>query len=180
MAAYRPDFQEVLNHLREELATVRAGRANPQMVEGIMVEAYGAPTEMKAVASITVPDPRTLLIEPWDKSLVKAVEKGIIDAKIGLAPSVQGNAVRLFMPPMTEENRKQLIKLMHDKLEAARVGVRNVREKIRTEVMQAEKDKQLTEDEKYKMLEQVDKTAAGFNDQIKNMGADKEGEIMTI
>lgn len=180
LVQYRPDFQEVLNHLRDELSTVRAGRANPQIVERIMVEAYGAPTELKGVASIMVPDARTILIEPWDKSLVKEIEKGIQEAKIGLNPTIQGNAVRIAIPPMTEENRKQLIKIMNEKLEHGRVGVRNVREKIRADIVKAEKDKEITEDEKYKLLEQVDKTAAGFNDQIKKMGTEKEEEIMTI
>lgn len=177
---FQPQFQQPLDHLKTELSSLRTGRANPTVVEGVMVEAYGARQPLVGLASITVPDARTIAIEPWDKSLIKDIERGILEAKIGLTPTVQGNTVRLFLPALTEETRKNLIKVMNEKLEQARIGVRGVREAAKAEILKAEKEKRVAEDEKYKLLEQLDKVAAGYNDRIKHMGAEKEVEIMTI
>jgi len=176
----RPEFQDAIDFLREDLSSLRTGRANPQVVEGVMVEAYGSRTELKGLASITVPDARNIVIEPWDKSILKDIEKGIQEAKLGLNPVIQGQQIRIGIPPMTEENRRALIKIMNEKLENARVSIRSVRERIRADITKAEKDKEIGEDEKYKLLEQLDKTAAGFNEQIRHIGEDKEKDIMTI
>jgi len=180
LADYRQEFQDVVSYLREDISSLRTGRANPAIVENVPVEAYGSKTALVGLASISTPDARTILIEPWDKSLIKDIERGLQEAKLGLNPVVSGQSVRIMLPALTEEGRRGLIKLLNEKLEQARVSVRNVREALRAVVMKAEKDKLITEDEKYKQLEQLDKTAAGFNDQIKNIGVDKEKEIMTI
>ncbi len=180
LAQYDADFQEALEYLRLELGQLRTGRATPALVENIQVEAYGAKTQLVALASISVSDARTIVIEPWDKNLLKDIERGIQEAKIGINPVVQGKIIRISMPPMTEESRKNLIKVMNEKLEQARIGVRGVRDKAKAEIVQAEKDKAIGEDDKYRLLEQLDKVVAGWNDKIKHTGEEKEKEIMTI
>lgn len=180
LAGYRPEFDRAVDFLKSDLNTLRTGRANPAVVENVSVEAYGSRQPLVGLASITTPDARTIVIEPWDKSILKDLEKGILEAKINLMPVVQGNVVRITLPLLTEETRKNLIKVMNEKLEQARIGVRNVRDEAKTEITDAEKDKAISEDEKYKLLEQLDKIAAGCNERIKNIGADKEKEIMTI
>lgn len=180
LGPYQGQFQEAVNFLKDDISTLRTGRAHPSMVEHVQVEAYGARTALIGVASVTIPDARTIAIEPWDKSLLKDVEKGITESKLGLNPVIQGNVIRISLPQLTEESRKGLIKVLNEKLEQARISIRNVREQARAEVMQSEKSKEIAEDEKFKLLEQLDKTAAGFNEQIRHIGEEKEKEIMTI
>ena len=180
LSNFQPAFEQVLEHLRAELSGVRTGRANPSLVENVQVEAYGSRTPLVGLASLSVPDARTILIDPWDKSLLKDIEKGIIEAKLGVNPVVQGQQIRIALPMMTEENRKNLIKVVNEKLEQARIGVRGVRDQAKAEIQRAEKENEIAEDQKYKLLEQLDKVAAGFNERIKNIGAEKEKEVMTI
>jgi ribosome recycling factor len=177
---YQPQFQQSLEHLKTELSSLRTGRANPAIVDGVMVEAYGTRQALVGLASISAPDARTISIEPWDKSILKDVERGILESKLGLTPSIVGNGIRIFLPALTEETRKGLIKVMNEKLEQARIGIRATRDMVKTEIQQAEKDKVIAEDEKYKLLEHLDQVAAGFNERIKRTGEEKEKEIMTI
>lgn len=180
LAQFQSNFEQVVDHLKSELSNLRTGRANPSLVENILVEAYGAMTPLVGLASFSVPDARTIMIDPWDKSLLKDIERGITEAKIGINPVVQGQQIRMALPMMTEENRKALIKVMNEKMEQARIGIRGVRDQAKAEILRAEKEKTIAEDLKYKLLEQLDKVAAGFNERIKNIGVEKEKEIMTI
>lgn len=180
LAKYNSDFQDAIEFLKMDLSSLRTGRATPALVENVQIEAYGARTALVGLASILAPDPRTLVIEPWDKNILKDIEKGIQEAKIGLNPVVQGKLIRISLPALTEESRRELVKAMGEKLEQARISVRGVREQAKAEVLQAEKDKEITEDEKYRLLEQLDKVVAGWNEKIKQVGEDKEKEIMTI
>jgi ribosome recycling factor len=173
-------FDAAITHLQKELSSLRTGRANPSLVESIPVSAYGSVMEVKAVASISVPDARTIIIDPWDKSLVQAVEKAIRDADIGLSPAVDGGVVRLNIPSMTEETRKKLVKVLHERLEECRVGIRQIREKAREETLRMEKEKRLGEDEKFKMLDELDKMTKDFTARAEEVGAKKEKEIMTV
>jgi len=170
------DFKAVLDHLQVELSGLRTGRASPALVENITVEAYGAPMEMKGVASITVSDAKTIVIQPWDKSLLQAIEKAIRDADIGVNPAVDGAVVRINLPQMTEETRKKLVKTMKEKCEEGRVGLRMVREEAREEV----KAQGLGEDEKFKILEELDKETKSFTEQVDSLAEKKEEEIMTV
>ncbi len=176
----KPAFDAVLDHLSKELGTLRTGRATPAILEGITVVAYDSPMDLKSVASIAVPDSRTLTIQPWDKSLIQAIEKAIRDADIGVNPSVDGDLVRLSMPQMTEENRKKLVKAMGERLEDAKISLRKVREESRAQVSKMEADKQMGEDEKYKAFEELDKMTKEYGEKIDAMGEKKEEEIMTI
>jgi ribosome recycling factor len=178
--SHQSQFQQAVDFLKSDIMSLRTGRANPQIIEDVMVEAYDSRTALSGLASITVPDGRSLLVEPWDKGILKNIEKAIIDAKLGLNPSVQGQQIRIALPMLTEETRKNLVKMLGEKLEHARKSVRNVRDEAKAEIAKAEKEKEIGEDEKYRLLEQLDKTAAGMNERIKAIGEEKEKEIMTI
>lgn len=176
----QPGYRAVIDHLQKELSSLRTGRASPALVEDVKVVAYDSLMDLKGVASIGVQDAKTLIIEPWDKSLLQAIEKAIRDADLGVSPSVDGQVVRISLPQMTEENRKNLAKNMKEKLEAARVGLRQVREAAREEITKTGKDSGMSEDEHYKILDELDKTTKDAVAEVEAMGERKENEIMTI
>jgi ribosome recycling factor len=176
----KSEFEQTLEHLKKELMNIRSGRANASMVEDLPVEAYGSPMTLKGVASITVPDAKTIQIEPWDKNLVKDVEKAIQSSSLGLNPNTAGTVIRLVMPPMTEENRKNLVKIVNQKAELARIAIRTVRESVRDRIAAQEKAKEIGEDEKFRLQETLDKTVADLNAKVQESAEDKEREIMTI
>tara|TARA_Y100000031_G_scaffold120152_1_gene134084 strand:+ start:1723 stop:2277 length:555 start_codon:yes stop_codon:yes gene_type:complete len=176
----KPRFEKPIEFLQGELNSIRTGRATPALVEDIMVEAYGAQTPVKGLASINVPDSKTLAIDPWDKGVLKDIEAAIRKAEIGINPAVDSSIIRLVMPEMTEENRKDMVKKMKEKLEEARVSIRSIREEARSKVTQLEKNKEISEDEKYKLNEEIDKVTKGFTDQVDQIGKNKEEEIMKI
>jgi ribosome recycling factor len=136
--------------------------------------------ELKGLASISIPNAQTIQIEPWDKGVVKDIEKAIQASSLGLNPNTAGTVIRLILPSMTEENRKSLVKVIHQKAEQTRIGVRNIRESVREKIAQAEKEKEMGEDEKFRLQEQLDKLASDYNGKIETMAAEKEKEIMTI
>lgn len=177
---HRSEFQGTVDHFHKELQGLRTGRAHAALVEDIRVEAYGQSMDLKSVCSITIPDAKTIQMEPWDKSVVKDVEKALIDAALGMQPNVAGTSIRLVMPPMTEETRKNMVKILHQKNEYAKVGIRNIREKVKTLISSDEKNKAISEDEKRRQLERLDKTIAEWNAKIDSMTADKEKDILTI
>lgn len=132
--------------------------------------------DLKSTASINVQDSKTIIIEPWDKSILQAIEKAIRDADIGVNPAVDGQVIRIVLPQMTEETRKKLVKIMKEKCEEARIALRGVREAARDEV----KKQELGEDEKFKMLDEIDKTTKEFTELVEAAGEKKEEEIMTV
>jgi ribosome recycling factor len=174
------DFQASIDHFKKELSTLRTGVATPALVEDIKVSAYDSLMDIKGVASIKVMDPKTMNVEPWDKSLLQTIEKAIRDADIGISPSVDGEVVRINIPPMTEENRKQIVKKVKEKMEDARVSVRSTRETLRDEVNRMEKEKEISEDEKFKILDEIDKATKEFTQEIDEIATTKEEEIMTV
>jgi ribosome recycling factor len=178
--AHKADFQGVYDHFLKELTTLRTGRASASLVDTIQVEAYGQRMDLKAVASISIPDAKTIQIEPWDKTVVKDVEKALIDANLGMQPNTAGTVIRLVMPPMTEEGRKNMVKVLHQKAEQARIGTRNVREEIRGLIMADEKAKTISEDEKHRQLEALEKVVTEWNATINKEAERKEEEILTI
>lgn len=176
----KAEFQAVFEHFQKELTGLRTGRASAALVENVRVEAYGQSMDLKSMANITTPDSKTVQIEPWDKGVVKDIEKALVDASLGMQPNVAGTVIRLAMPPMTEENRKHMVKVLGQKEEQAKIGMRNVREKIKTAIQGDEKAKIIAEDEKRRLLEQLDKIVAEWNGKIEAVTADKEKEIMTV
>ena len=177
---YKPDFDRVLENLAEDLSTLRVGRANPIVVENILVEAYGVKTPIKQLASITVPEARTILIQPWDKTLSKEIEKAITVANIGINPVNEGSQIRLTIAPLTEESRKELTKSVGEKIEKARIAIRQTRDKAKDEIIKKEKNKEITEDDKYNLQKKLDEMVKSYNEDIKSVGEKKEQEIMTL
>lgn len=173
-------FIECLDFLKKDLSALRTGRAHPSMVENILVDSYGARSPIKHVASITIPEARTLKIQPWDKTIIKNIEKAIIEANIGINPVNEGNVIRLTIPLMTSEDRIKMVKNLNEKLEQGKIKVRHVRDEIKEKIILAEKNKAITEDEKYAFLEALDSTTKEYNNTIKKMGEEKEKELMTI
>ena len=176
----KPAYEASLEHLQKELSALRTGRATPALVEDVPVSAYDSTMEVKGLASISVLDSKTLVIDAWDKALMPAIEKGIRDAGIGLSPIPDGDKIRIVMPPMTEDNRKQMVKTMKEKVEEARISIRGIREGLRDEVMKLEKEKEISEDEKFKMLDELDKLTSEYNEKISDISSNKEEEIMTV
>jgi ribosome recycling factor len=176
----KPEFEQSLSHFEKELSNIRSGRANASMVEQIPVEAYGSTMEMKGVASISVPDARTIQIEPWDKGLVKDIEKALQASGLGLNPVTAGIVIRLMMPPLTEENRKNIVKIVHQKSEQARISIRQVREQIRENIGADFEAKRISEDDKFRLHDQLDKMVAEYNKRVEEMSEEKEKEVMTI
>jgi len=176
----KPVFESVIDHLQKELGGLRTGRATPALVEDISVSAYDSMMEIKGLASIQAQDAKTLVIDPWDKSLLKNIEKAIRDAGVGLSPVVDSTVIRIMMPAMTEENRRTMVKKMKEYLEDARIALRQVREEARDAAGKMEKEKQISEDEKFKLLDEIDKMTKEFTDHVEAIGEKKEEEIMTV
>lgn len=172
----KPQFLKVIEHLVNELGALRTGRASGAILEPVMVESYGVLQPIKALATITTPDSKTILIEPWDSSVVKAIETAIMKSDVGIMPVVDGKSLRLAMPMMTEESRLKMVKLMKEKLEDARVSVRKVREEVRKGIAKMEGG----EDEKRRVEEAFEKVVKEYMAKIDEMGAKKEKEITTI
>ncbi len=180
LTAYTTDFKKALSILEEELATMRVGRANPMIVENILVTVYGAKTPLKQLASISVPEARTILVQPWDKQIIKDVEKGIVEANIGINPVNEGQQLRLTVPQLTEESRKELTKSVGEKMEHTRIVIRQLRDKIRDDIGKKEKAKELTQDDRYNLQKKLDELVKEYNEQVKLIGEKKEQEIMTL
>ncbi len=180
IADFKGDFDSAINFFKEDISGLRTGRASSAIVEDIMVEAYGTHQTLKSLASINIPDAKTVLIDPWDKSILSAVEKAIRDSGTGLNPVNTGSQIRLSMPELTSERRNELIKILHQKEEGARIAVRKVREEVKEMVKVAEDSNDVTEDEKYRLEEDLDKMVKEYNDKIKEITERKEAEINTI
>ncbi len=174
------EFSAAIEHLEQGLKGLRSGRANAGMVEAVPVQAYGSVTELKGVASISIPDAKTIQIEPWDKGLVKDIEAALVAADLGMQPSTTGTTIRLSLPAMTEENRKRLVKAAHELTEASRIVIRNIREKVRDAIQKMEKEKSIGEDEKFRFQEELEKRVKEANTKIEDISKKKEEEIMTI
>jgi len=173
---FKPQFEKISDRLMDELATLRTGRATPALVDHIQVEAYGTMQPVKALASMSTPDAKTLNIEPWDTSVLKAIETAIQAANIGVNPVVDGKMVRLIMPMMTEETRHKMVKIVHEKLEDARVHARQVREEAKKKVSAMEGG----EDAVRKEQEKLEKMVKEYIAKIDAIGEKKEAEVMSI
>ena len=180
LAEKKGKFEEIIAHLRTELAKLRTARANPAMVEDLLADYYGTKTPLKQLGSISVPEPRQLLISPWDKSVLAGIEKAIRDSGLGLNPANEGDKIRITVPQLTEERRKELTKIAGKTTEEARVRLRNLREDLGKEIKKEFDGKVITEDDKFSLQEELQKYTDEYNKQIKEQQEAKEKEIMTI
>jgi ribosome recycling factor len=173
-------MQKSIHALTEDLQTIRTGRANPALVEKLHVEYYGSPTPLQQLASISVPEPRQLLIKPFDKSTIKAIEKAIMASDLGLTPNNDGLVIRLNLPALTEERRRELVKHVHHRLEEARVALRNIRRDSMKDIKDFEAEKMISEDDRRHGEEEVQKLTDRFMAEIDRIGHTKEQEIMEV
>ncbi len=172
-------MQKAVDHLDEELLNIRAGKASTNVLNGVMVEYYGSQVPVSGAASVTVPDAKTILIQPWDKNLIRVIEKAILDSNIGLTPSNNGEQIRLTMPPLTEERRKELVKRARGEAETARVSLRNARRDAIEAFKKAQKEG-MPEDEAKDGGERAQKMLDKFSKKLDEVLALKEKEIMTV
>lgn len=172
-------MDKVIAHLTEELAAVRAGKASVNVLNGIQAEYYGTPTDISQVASITVPDARTVLVQPWEKKMIPVIEKAILVANIGLTPSNNGEHIRLNIPPLTEERRKELVKQIKTETETARVGLRSIRRDLVDAFKKAQKDG-MPEDVAKDGEESAQKLTDKYAKKVDDLFSAKEKEIMTV
>ncbi|WP_347550355.1 ribosome recycling factor [Pseudalkalibacillus hwajinpoensis] len=173
-------MQSGVSSLKRELATLRAGRANASLLDKLQVDYYGAPTPVNQLAGISVPEARMLLIQPYDKSAVGDIEKAILKSDLGLTPSNDGNVIRITIPALTEERRKDLVKLVKKYAEEGKVVIRNIRRDANDELKKKEKDGDITEDELRRGNEDVQKLTDKYVAEADSIAADKEKEIMEV
>ncbi|MBQ6389168.1 MAG: ribosome recycling factor [Mogibacterium sp.] len=173
-------IESTKSYLKEELNTVRAGRANPALLDRIQVNYYGMPTPLKSLANISVPDPRQLLISPFDPKSVGDIERAILEANIGINPSNDGKVIRLIIPQLTEERRKELTKVVKNYGEDAKVAVRNLRREENDDLKKMQKDGDLTEDDLKLELEEVQKKVEKAIKDIDAIIAEKDKELMEV
>lgn len=174
-------FDEAATALEKALGGLRAGRATPALVEDIAVEAYGAKMPLKQVAAITVPDHKTLVIEPWDQGLIPAVERAISQAEgLGLAPTTRGKAIFVTIPSLSEERRKTLLKVVGEKFEEARIRLRRDREEAWSEIQGREKDGSIGEDDKFRAKDRLQELVNQTNEKLEQIKDKKEKEMMEI
>jgi ribosome recycling factor len=173
-------MQKSIAFLHEELQTLRAGRATPALVEKVAVEYYGTPTPLQQVAQITAPEPRLLVIQPWDRQLVPVIEKAILKSDLGLSPASDGNLIRLQIPQLTEERRKELVRVLHKKAEDEKVAVRNVRRDALEHLKSAQKQGQVSEDELRRLQDELQKLTDQAIADIERASAAKEKEILSV
>ncbi len=174
------DFDATIEHFKQDISGLRTGRVNPSMVDAIMIDAYGVKTPLLQLASISCPEPRTIMIQPWDKSIAKDIDSALQRSDLGLSPVVDGDIVRLNFPPLTEEKRKELVKLLGQKAEEAKVSLKQKREKVRDEIVSQQSVATITEDDKFQAFDRLDKAVRDYQEKIKNISETKEAEIMHI
>src|SRR3989338_1723286 len=168
---------DIVNH---NFAGIRSGRANPGIVENLRVDYYGTPTPIKQLANIAVPEPKMLLINPWDASALKSIEKAILESDIGINPVIDGKAIRLIVPTLTRERREELIKIVHKAAEDGRVALRSIRRDGNEHIKKLEKEKKITEDESFKYQTDIQKLTDKYIQSIDQTQAQKEKELTQI
>jgi len=173
-------MQASVRVFKEELATIRTGHATPALVEHVKVEYAGVPTPLNHLAGISAPEAGLLIIQPWDKSSMGSIEKAILKSELGLNPSNDGNIIRISIPPLSEERRQELIKIVHRRVEERRVAVRSLRHEAMNELRKLEKDKEISQDEHRRAQEQLQKLTDRFISDIENIGKEKEKELMEV
>lgn len=173
-------IQKSLEHLQMQFRKLQAGRASASMVEEISVESYGSRMALKGVANISCPDAKTVRIEPWDKNLLSAVEKGIIASDLGLNPQNFGDHILLAIPPLTEERRKKLGKLVHEEVEHARISVRTARQEAMKKAKQQEAADEISEDERVRLEKKIQEKVDEANKKIDELAKKKETDILTV
>ena len=171
---------KAIDALRRDLATIRTGRASPSLVERLSVDYYGSSTPLNQLAGISVPEPRLLVIQPWDRGSMAAIEKAIRKSELGLNPTNDGQVVRIAIPPLTEDRRKQLVKLVHGHVEEGKVALRNIRRDAMTHVKELLTEKLIGEDDERRAEQQVDELTRRYVTDAERVGKAKEQEVLEV
>lgn len=177
---HKEEFDNAIKHLQTELQQIRGNRAHPSMIENIKVEVYGSAMTLKELGSITVPEQRQLVFQSWDKNVLKDVERALLSGNLNAGIANDGEVIRLTLPALTNETRQQLLKILGQKLEQAKVQIRRIREDVRSKLTNAEKAKELSEDEKFAAQEDLEELVKKYIDEVASLGDAKEQEITTV
>lgn len=172
------NMQAAMEAVQKQFSTIRTGRAHPSLVEGIKIDYYGTKTPLRQLANITTPEPRLIVIHPWDKNSMSMIEKAILSSDVGINPINDGKVIRLSMPQLTHERREELNKVLHRISEEGRVSIRNTRHHAKEESVKLEKEKMMTEDDKFLAQERVQKITDEYIKKINNVLSEKEKDIM--
>lgn len=181
-SAVNTKMQLVIDDLVSDLGSLRTGRVNSALVENVICPAYGGTLNLKVqeLATITVQDARTLVISPWDKSIIGDIKKGILEANLGMNPSIDGEVIRISFPPLTSEDREKYVKLLHAKLENARIAIRQIRSDFMREIKQAFEKKELTEDQRFAKEKEIQDITDKFTAKIEEIGKKKEQDLLQV
>lgn len=174
------EMDDSIQYLKDEYKKLKAGKANPAMLENMLVEYYGTKTPLQQLATINVPEPRIFVIQPYDKNSIKSIESSINNSDLGVNATVDNEVLRIVLPELTEERRIELVKIINQKAEEARIAIRNIREKVWKELKDLESSGELTEDDKYKAQDYLDNIVGDYNNTIKETEENKEKELMKV
>ncbi len=173
-------MKEVVSGVAQELKTIRTGRARPSLVENIKADNYGTMTPLNQMANITAPEPDLLVIEPWDKNVIENIERAILTSDLGLTPNSDGEVIRINIPSLTEERRKEMVDLVHEKAEEARISIRNIRREANEELEELEDKSKISEDNLHRGLDNIQELTDDYIEKINEHVEKKEEEIMTV
>lgn len=179
-AAVTQKFEKALDHLQKDLAMLRTGKASPQLLDPVLVDAYGGKMRVNELANVTAPDPNMLIVSPWDKSLLSTLEKAIASASLNINPVVDGDIIRIVIPSLTEERRRELVKTLHQKIEAGKVMLRNIRTDAKKDIEDQEGGEGVSEDDIAAEVERLDKEVKDFSLKLDELAKKKETDLMTV
>ena len=174
------EMKKAIEDLEHEFSTIRTGRATPTLLDGVLVDAYGSQAPIKQIASISIPDARSIVIQPWDKGTLGAIEKAILAANLGFTPNNDGRMIRINLPSLTEERRKEFVKVAKKMGEEARIAIRNIRRKHKDEVKNLEKEHKIGEDEMYADIDKIQELTDKYVEKVDELLSGKEKEIMEV
>ena len=180
VAQARAQMEKAIEALRREFGSVRAGKATPALLDTVRVDAYGSHMTLNQVAGVSAPEPRMLLVQPWDKSLIGAIEKGIRAAELGLNPSNDGNVIRVPVPALTEERRKEMVRLLHKLAEEGRIAVRHARQEANKEVKHQQAEHEMSDDDAHRRLDEIQKLTDEYIAKVDQILKTKEKEVMEV
>jgi len=177
---HQGELTEAVEFFKKDISSIRTGRANPAMFDSVTVESYGTRVPLQQVGNISVVDAHCMIISPWDKNTLKGIEKGIVEADLGINPVNEGDKIRITIPQPTEEDRKNRVKKLNEKLEHAKIKVRGVRDSIKENIENAGDEKEIAEDDKFRYLKEMEEEIKRVNDELQIVRDNKEKDIMTI
>jgi len=170
-------MKKAVEATKREFSEIRTGKANPKMVEGLMVNYYGTPTPLKQIATITIPDAKLIIIQPWDVNSIESIQRAILSSNLGFNPIIDGKTIKVPVPPLSEERRQELIKITKYMLEEGKISLRTVRREAIEKIRNLEKEKKISEDERYKLEEEVQKLIDKYTQELEKLFEEKKKEL---